>query len=189
MRLCPPYGRVICIQFSNSHASSSSRRESRASPVLFFVGRSVTSGFFFSLPQIEGAERHWRQKIPCSVEHGAGLRRDRLRQRRSTAASSRLSPRPWGLASLWSRSRPISGRREGCKASLGVYLTPGGLIQGRPGLWLRTTGAGAAPRPHSARLQSIPQADGDASGLCRQPVSVHNKISSEGGSRARDCRN
>ena len=32
--------------------------EIRASPVLIFVGRSVTSGFFVVLPQTEGAERH-----------------------------------------------------------------------------------------------------------------------------------
>jgi hypothetical protein len=125
------------------------------SSILLAADFSARAPFVFSIGPLksEGAERHWRQHLPCSVEHGAGLRRDRLRQRRSTAASSRLSPRPWGPSSLWSRSRGFR-RSGGCKAILGVYLTPGGLIQGRPGSWLRTTTAGAAPPSRRFRLQT-----------------------------------
>ncbi len=158
LRLCAPYGGGIPINLSNSHVSSVSLRKSRASPVLIFVGRSVTSGFFFVLPQTEGAERHAARgrdradqaRRPTSTTSEGGLA-----VRRSTAASSRLSPRPWGPAALWPRLG-LSAPGGDTERARGVCLTPGGLIQGRPGPRLRVVAAGAAPHPRSVSLCRAP---------------------------------
>jgi hypothetical protein len=79
---------------------------------------------------------------------GDRLRRAGLALRRSTAAASRLSPRPWDPAALWPRLG-LSAPGGDTERARGVCLTPGGLIQGRPGSRLRIATAGAAPRSRS----------------------------------------
>ncbi len=103
-----------------------------------------------------GRDRADQARRPASTTSEDGLA-----LRRSTAASSRLSPRPWGPASRWSRSRGLR-RSGGCKdEALGVCLTPGGRFQGRPGSRLRIVTAGAAPRSHSSSPRERPSANGD----------------------------
>ena len=65
----------------------------------------------------------------------------------------------------------LAGR--GKERALGVCLTPGGLVQGRPGSRVRIVTAGAAPPSHSARLQSAPQVKGDACGLGFEVIGVN----------------
>jgi hypothetical protein len=90
-----------------------------------------------------GRDRADQARRPASTTSEDGLA-----LRRSTAASSRLSPRPWDPAALWPRLG-LSAPGGDTERARGVCLTPGGLIQGRPGSRLRIATAGAAPRSRS----------------------------------------
>jgi hypothetical protein len=50
-------------------------------------------------------------------------------------------------------------------------------------------GAGAAPSSHPARLRRRPSREEGCAHYSAFPITINNKISSEGGSQARDCRN
>jgi hypothetical protein len=141
---------------SPGHASPFSLRDSRASCVLNFVGRSVTSGFFFlsrKKRERSAVGRGGRDRADQARRPASTTSEDGLALRRSTAASSRLSPRPWDPAALWSRLG-LSAPGGDTERARGVCLTPGGLIQDRPGSRLRSVTAGAAPPSRSVRSRT-----------------------------------
>ena len=148
---------------SPGHAPSFSLRGIRASPVLLCVGRSVTSGFFVCSPKRERSaiRRGGRDRADQARRPASTTSEDGLAVRRSTAAASRLSPRPWDPSSFrsWWGEPPIPEVVR--DATLGAVLRRGANIQGRPGSRLRTVTAGAAPHPRQFRQLDAPQANGD----------------------------
>ncbi len=121
---------ALQIRFSNSHVSSSSLRKSRASFLLSFD--LLPHKRERSAVRRGGRDRADQARRPTSTTSEGGLA-----VRRSTAASSRLSPRPWGPAALWPRLG-LSAPGGDTERARGVCLTPGGLVQGRPGSRLRS---------------------------------------------------
>ena len=169
--------RLSPIQLSNSqvfseHASSSSlgAGPARASDFLFDMRSRKSAERVFApnegavlvAPSKRGAER--RKAHPGCLPFA----KDR---RRSCETGSPYGAPPRRLKSLGPRFplAPISQAfawSGGCKdRALGVYLAPGGRVQGLPGLWLRTTGAGAAPPSRSVAPRERPHAKGDGSDI------------------------
>jgi len=165
------------IKLSNSQASPSSLRESRASREFYFRFRSRRSVFVFALPK-RGSRAPYGAKSPCPCkEHGtdpagpASPYGAPLRRLQSLGPRCPLTPAwPFG-----------SGRGHG--TSPGRLFYAGRPIQGLPGpRYAKTAGAGAAPHPRSDRSAERPSVDGDDSDLCERRIAIQIKIFVKGGS-------
>ena len=133
-----------------------------ASSVLIFLGRSVTSGFFFHSPKSEGAERHTTHP-GCLLDQAGDRPRRIFRGRPRLTALHRGVLRTLGPLFLVPDLMAIathSGKvlRD---ATLGAVLRRGADIQGRPGSRLRSRDRRRrSPFALSFALQSAPQRTG-----------------------------
>jgi hypothetical protein len=147
----------------------------------FSVSAPYRSGSFL-LPQKEGAERHRARGVETvPIKHG-----DRPRPLPRTASPygaplRRLLGSRLGLGAPLPFDPDLAAfaAREGVRLSLGVCLTPGGRIQGRPGPRLRVVTAGAAPRSRQFRQLDVPQANGDERELRARAIGVNRPTRSE----------
>jgi hypothetical protein len=141
----------------------------RASSVLLFGVRSSqkrgarrapkrsSSSFVLSNEREQSAVKRTRDACSCKEQ--------------ATDPAGPASPYGAPLRRLTNLGAPLAllaplafaaGDGRGKERALGVCLTPGGTSKAARDHGVRTTTAGAAPRSHSARLQSIPAANGDA---------------------------
>jgi hypothetical protein len=135
--------------------------------------------FLLSLPQQRersAVRRGGRDRADQARRPASTTSEDGLALRRSTAAASRLSPRPRDPAALWPRLG-LSAPGGDTERARGVCFTPGGLIQDRPGSRRRSRDRRRRSPFTFGSLANAPHAKGDAAYIVKVKIFVKEKFS------------